>query len=145
MATTADVGAWRRPRERRQTPRASTPARGGDSSPSPPRAMSRPSRAEPRTPHLSSAAARWNPPEEWTWRPVRGLAMCATSIIVMTWLTLSLVGDLAGEARTPRTGIAALDWALRDEYYSRALPVLIPGTIAYVYFHWLSARFFEHT
>ena len=26
-----------------------------------------------------------------------------------------------------------------------ALPVLIPGTIAYVYFHWLSARFFEHT
>ena len=36
--------------------------------------------------------------------------MCATSIIVMTWLTLSLVGDLAGEARTPRTGIAVLDW-----------------------------------
>jgi len=63
----------------------------------------------------------------------------------MTWLTLSLVGDLAREAQTPRTGIAVLDWALRDEYYSRALPVLIPGTIAYVYFHWLSARFFEHT
>jgi hypothetical protein len=59
-------------------------------------------------------------------------------------MTVSVIGDVRGTSRA-ETGIGVVDWALRDEYYSRVVPALIPGTIAYVYFHWLSARFFEHT
>jgi hypothetical protein len=55
-----------------------------------------------------------------------------------------VVGDVSGTRRL-ETGIEVIDWALRDAYYSRVVPALIPGTIAYVYFNWLSARFFEHT
>ena len=72
--------------------------------------------------------------------------MCATSIIVMTWLTLSLVGDLgAGEGADAAHGNSRFGLGAERLGYHERLPVLIPGTIAYVYFHWLSARFFEHT
>ena len=65
-------------------------------------------------------------------------------MVAFVLLTASVVGDLSGTRRL-ETGIEVIDWALRDAYYSRVVPALIPGTIAYVYFNWLSARFFEHT
>ena len=86
----------------------------------------------------------WNPPEERSSAVARGVAMCAASVIALVLATASAVGDLGATARA-ETGIEVIDWALRDAYYSRVVPALIPGTIAYAYFHWLSARFFEHT
>jgi len=64
----------------------------------------------------------------------------------MVVMTVSIAGDLLGIAPGQgATGVKWIDRALEDEYYSRTLPVLIPGVITYVYFNWLSARFFEHT
>lgn len=94
----------------------------------------------------SETKVRWNRPEEHRWRPLTGLALCAASLIVMVVMTVSIAGDLLGIAPGQgATGVKWIDRALEDEYYSRTLPVLIPGVITYVYFNWLSARFFEHT
>ena len=43
------------------------------------------------------------------------------------------------------TGIEVIDWALRDAYYSRVVPALIPGTIAYVVLSIGSAPDFSST
>eukprot|EP00922_Rhytidocystis_sp_ex-Travisia-forbesii_P014386 GHVS01021543.1.p1 GENE.GHVS01021543.1~~GHVS01021543.1.p1 ORF type:complete len:202 (-),score=18.81 GHVS01021543.1:106-711(-) len=45
----------------------------------------------------------------------------------------------------PRTGIFILD-AIRDDwYYSIWLPFLFPTTILFVYWNWLSMKFFKHS
>ena len=88
-------------------------------------------------------ASPWNVPEERRWRPLCGLLLCVSSVIVFVLLTVSVIGDLLPE--NARTGVGWIDRALAEDYYSRALPTLVPGTIACVYFHWLGARFFEHT
>ena len=110
--------------------------------------MSRRASASPRLRASEFGGGRstwtWNPPEERSSAVARGVAMCAASVVAFVLLTASVVGDLSGTRRL-ETGIEVIDWAVRDAYYSRVVPALIPGTIAYVYFNWLSARFFEHT
>lgn len=105
------------------------------------------SRADTQKPSAFVRAAvpssPWNVPAERRWRPLLGLLLCASSAIVFASLTVSMIGDLL--PINARTGVGWINHVLADDYYSRALPTLVPGTIAYVYFHWLGARFFEHT
>ncbi|OUS45232.1 hypothetical protein BE221DRAFT_77363 [Ostreococcus tauri] len=54
------------------------------------------------------------------------------------YLTLAVIGAFTPE--TYSTGWTGVDNALRDDLARSALPTLIPGTIAFVYFNWLAAR-----
>ena len=94
----------------------------------------------PSTKRTSSA---WNTESELRWRPTVGIVMCACACAMHGYLTLAVIGAFTPE--TYSTGWTGVDNALRDDLARSALPTLIPGTIAFVYFNWLAARFFEHT
>lgn len=95
----------------------------------------------------------WNRAEEYTRRRCVGWVWIIGSIAVWVIMTVSALGDVLGAPaaaaaamREPTAGWRrVVDWVMEDTYYSRCVPVLIPGGITYVYFNWLSARFFEHT
>ena len=44
----------------------------------------------------------------------------------------------------PYTGNSFLDSVKEDRYYCLLLPVFIPATAIFVYFNWLSLKFFRH-
>lgn len=65
-------------------------------------------------------------------------------------LLLTLVGYIIGmyalvvSKIMPETGNPILDWIKHDYYYSSLVTVMLPVTVIFVYFNWLSLKFFRH-
>ncbi len=56
----------------------------------------------------------------------------------------SLYAFVLSKVVMPFTGNKILDWVKRDEYYICLMPsLLVTGTI-FVYFNWLSMKYFRH-
>mmetsp|Transcript_26044 Transcript_26044/g.65443 ORF Transcript_26044/g.65443 Transcript_26044/m.65443 type:complete len:98 (-) Transcript_26044:958-1251(-) len=44
----------------------------------------------------------------------------------------------------PETGVELLDWIKHDRYYCYLAPATVPVTVGFIYFNWLSLKFFRH-
>lgn len=78
--------------------------------------------------------ARQNETALWGWVVLVGTLVAY--IIGMYALVVSKI--------MPETGNPILDWVARDYYYSSLIVVMIPVSVIFVYFNWLSLKFFRH-
>jgi len=78
--------------------------------------------------------AQQNETALWGW--VVLLATLVTYVVAMYALVVSKF--------LPYSGNMILDWIKDDYYYSSLVMVMIPVTVIFVYFNWLSLKFFRH-
>jgi phosphatidylinositol N-acetylglucosaminyltransferase subunit Y len=65
--------------------------------------------------------------------------LVAVSLFYMLSIYMLVVSKLL-----PATGIEPLDWIQQDQYYCYLVPATIPVTVGFIYFNWLSLKFFRH-
>ena len=73
---------------------------------------------------------------------ILGYALIITAVLIFTY---SLYAFIISKLFMPYTGNKILDWIKDDEYYCCLIPCTMLSTVIFMYFNWVSMKYFRHS